>query len=258
MRNLIAGRLAVNAWQQRPSLRGASRLPRGFPDPMNAPSPRPLPRGLYALCDDSLRPELPLLQKASLLLEGGARVLQLRMKHTPLRQALEAARAVAQAAHAAGALLLVNDRVDLALLSGADGVHLGDEDLPPEDARALLGPGRLVGVTVRGAAGARAARAAGADYVGLGPVFATGTKAVPAPLLGVSRFAEEVRASPLPVVGIGGIGLANIAQVAAAGAACAAVASDALLARDVAERVRELTRAFERGAAEGSLGGSPP
>lgn len=220
---------------------------------MNAPSPRSLPRGLYALCDDSLRPELPLLHKAALLLEGGARVLQLRMKRTPLREALAAARAVAQAAHAAGALLLINDRVDLALLSGADGVHLGDEDLPPEDARALLGPGRLVGVTVRGAAGARAAREAGADYVGLGPVFATGTKVVPAPVLGPARFAEEVRASVLPVVGIGGIGLTNIAEVAAAGAACAAVASDALLARDVAERVRALTRAFERGAAGASL-----
>ena len=225
---------------------------------MNAPSSRALPRGLYALCDDSLRPELPLVQKAALLLEGGARVLQLRMKRTPVREALEAARAVARAAHAVGALLLINDRVDLALLSGADGVHLGDEDLPPGEARALLGPGRLIGVTVRGAAGARVAQAAGADYVGLGPVFATGTKVVPAPVLGLARFAEEVRASVLPVVGIGGVGLENIAQVAAAGAACAAVASDALLARDVAERVRALTRAFERGAMGTSLGRSTP
>jgi thiamine-phosphate pyrophosphorylase len=225
---------------------------------MNAPLPPALPRGLYALCDDSLRPELPLADKAALLLQGGARVLQLRMKRTPLREALEAARAVAQACHRAGALLLVNDRVDLALLSGADGVHVGDEDLPPAEARALLGPGRLVGVTVRDAAGAARALAAGADHVGLGPVFATGTKVVAAPTLGLARLAEEVRASPLPVVAIGGVGLANIEGVAAAGAHCAAVASDALLARDVAERVRALTRAFDRGLAGARVGGSRP
>jgi thiamine-phosphate pyrophosphorylase len=225
---------------------------------MNAPLPCLLPRGLYALCDDSLRPELSLPDKAGLLLAGGARVLQLRMKRTPLREALAAARAIVEAAHAAGALVLLNDRVDLALLSGADGVHVGDEDLPPEAARALLGPGRLVGVTVRGAAGARAAQAAGADYVGLGPVFATRTKAVPAPQLGLARLAEEVRASPLPVVAIGGLGLENIAQVAAAGAHGAAVASDALLARDVAERVRALRDAFDRGAREARVGGATP
>ncbi|MBF5042642.1 thiamine phosphate synthase [Aggregicoccus sp. 17bor-14] len=225
---------------------------------MNAPPPPTLPRGLYALCDDSLRPELPLPEKAALLLQGGARVLQLRMKHTPLREGLAAARAIAQACERAGALLIVNDRVDLALLSGAHGVHVGDEDLPPEAARALLGPTRLVGVTVRSAEGARAARAAGADYVGLGPVFATRTKAVPAPVLGLTRLAEEVRASPLPVVAIGGVGLENIADVARAGAHCAAVASDALLARDVAERVGALASAFDRGALAASLARSRP
>lgn len=225
---------------------------------MNAPARPPLPRGLFALCDDSLRPELPLADKAARLLEGGARLLQLRMKHTPLREALAAARAVVRAAHASGALVLVNDRVDLALLSGADGVHVGEEDLPPEAARALLGPARLVGVTVRSAEGARAARAAGADHVGLGPVFATRTKAVAAPALGLARLAEEVRASPLPVVAIGGVGLANIAEVAAAGAHCAAVASDALLARDVAEQVRALIAAFDRGLAAARVGRSSP
>ena len=190
---------------------------------MNAPVHPRLPRGPYLLCDDTVRPEWSLEEKAARLLAGGARVLQLRMKRTPLREALVAARAVVAACRRVDALCLVNDRVDLALLAGADGVHVGDEDLPPEAARELLGAGRVLGVTVRDAAMARAAREAGADYVGLGPIFGTTTKQVPAPVLGLTRFAEVVRDCPLPVVGIGGVGLSNIAEVADAGAYCAAV-----------------------------------
>ncbi|HYH95492.1 thiamine phosphate synthase [Hyalangium sp.] len=224
---------------------------------MNAPDHPLLPRGPYLLCDDTVRPELPLGEKAARLLAGGARILQLRMKRTPPRDALAAAREVVAACRRAGALCLLNDRVDLALLAGADGVHVGDEDLPPEAARELLGARRLVGVTVRDAAGARVAKEAGADYVGVGPVFGTTTKQVAAPVLGVGGFAAVVRDSPLPVVGIGGVGLANIAQVAAAGAHGAAVASDVLLAEDMAERVRRLLAAFDMGVRGASLAGSP-
>ncbi|MCY1021456.1 thiamine phosphate synthase [Pyxidicoccus sp. MSG2] len=216
---------------------------------MNAPPRSMLPRGPYLLCDDTVLPEVPLVDKAARLVAGGARVVQLRMKRTPPREALVAAREVAALCRRAGALCLLNDRVDLALLAGADGVHVGDEDLPPEAARELLGPGRLVGVTVRGVEGARAAREAGADYVGVGPLFGTTTKQVAAPVLGLEAFAAVVKGSPLPVVGIGGVGLANIARVAAAGAHGAAVVSDALLAGDIAERVRQLVAAFERGGA---------
>ncbi|NOK00631.1 MULTISPECIES: thiamine phosphate synthase [Myxococcus] len=214
---------------------------------MNAPSRPHLPRGPYLLCDDSVLPEISLVDKAARLVAGGARVVQLRMKRTSVREALAATRQVVALCRREGALCLVNDRVDLALLADADGVHVGDEDVPAEDARALLGPGRLVGVTVRDVVGARAAQAAGADYVGLGPVFPTSTKQVPAPVLGLDAFASVVRDSPLPVVGIGGVGLVNIASVAAAGAHCAAVVSDALLAVDITERVRRLVAAFEQG-----------
>lgn len=207
------------------------------------------------LCDDSLRPEWPLEDKAAHLLAGGARVVQLRMKRTPLRQALAAARAVVAACRRAGAVCLVNDRVDLALLSGAHGVHVGEEDLPAEEARALLGPEGLVGVTVRSLADVDAARDAGADYVGLGPVFGTTTKQVNAPVLGLDAFATVVRASPLPVVGIGGVKLENIAALAATGAHGGAVASDALLAEDVPGRVRLLRAAFDRSAGGTSLAG---
>ncbi|MFB1484954.1 thiamine phosphate synthase [Corallococcus sp. RDP092CA] len=212
---------------------------------MNVSSRPPLPPGPYLLCDDSLRPELSLVDKAGRLLEGGARILQLRMKHTPPREALAAARAVVALCRRAGAVCLLNDRVDLALLADAHGVHVGDEDLPPEAARELLGPGRYVGVTARGAEGAKAARAAGADYVGVGPLFGTTTKVVSAPVLGLEAFRRVVAESPLPVVGIGGVGLSNIASVAATGAHGAAVVSDALLAQDIAGRVRQLAAAFD-------------
>lgn len=218
---------------------------------MNAP-PRPLlPPGPYLLCDDTVRVDVPLVLKAERMLAGGARVVQLRMKRTPMREALAVARQVASLCRRAGAVCLLNDRVDLALLADADGVHVGDEDLPPEAARALLGPGRLVGVTVRDVAGAKAAREAGADYVGVGPVFGTTTKQVPAPVLGLEGLARVVKGSPLPVVGIGGVGLENVASVAATGAHGAAVVSDVLLAQDIAERVRLLTGAFERGRVGG-------
>lgn len=224
---------------------------------MNVPARPMLPRGLYLLCDDTVLSSLSLGEKARRLLAGGARILQLRMKRTPPREALAAAREVVAACRHAGALCLLNDRVDLALLSGADGVHVGDEDLPPEAARELLGPARLVGVTVRNATGARAAKEAGADYVGVGPVFGTTTKQVPAPVLGLEGFAAVVRDSPLPVVGIGGVGLANIGKVAVAGAHGAAVVSDALLAEDIAERVRALLAAFDTGIRGNTLAGAP-
>lgn len=209
--------------------------------------PHPLPSGIYGLCDDTVRPDLPIERQAALLLEGGLRVLQLRLKRAGAREAVAACRAAAALCRAQGALCLVNDRVDWALLSGADGVHVGDEDLPPEDARRLLGPERVVGVTARDAAMARAAAAAGADYAGVGPVFATSTKQVNAPVLGLERLSAIARESPLPVVAISGVGLSNVAEVAAAGAQMAAVVSDLLRAQDIPARARALRERFESG-----------
>ncbi len=210
---------------------------------MNALQPLALPRGLYALCDDGVRPQLPLVAKVEALLRGGVRVLQLRLKRTPDRDALQAVREAAARCRAAGCVCLVNDRVDWALAGGADGVHLGDEDLPPEEARAILGPSAVIGVTVRDLQSARAAHAAGASYVGLGPIFPTSTKQVAHAPLGLSMLAEVCRAAPLPVVAISGIGQANIKAVAAAGAHGAAVLSG-LYEGDVTAAARALAEAF--------------
>lgn len=220
---------------------------------MNAPDSPRLPGGLYALCDDGVRPDLSIEEKARRLLDGGVRVLQLRLKRTPVPRALHLAREVVRQCRQRGAVCLINDRVDWALLSGAHGVHVGDEDLPPEDARTLLGPGLLVGVTVRSLERAKQAKQAGADYVGLGPIFATSTKTVDAQVLGLEALARVAAESPLPVVAIAGIGLANIEQVAEAGAHGAAVLSDLLAAPEIGERARALAEAFERGRRRRSL-----
>lgn len=215
----------------------------------------PFPRGLYAVCDDSVRPELPLEDKAARLLDGGARVIQLRLKRTPMRDAVGVARSLNALCRERGAVLLINDRVDLCLLSGAHGVHLGDEDLPVPEARGLLPKDAIVGATVRDLEGARRAVAEGADYAGIGPVFLTTTKTVNAAPLGLDGLREIAAQSPLPLVAISGITLGNIAEVAATGVHNAAVISDALCAEDIAQRASALQQAFLAGAS-GKVGGT--
>jgi len=179
-----------------------------------------LPRGLYALYDDSY-PERVLDAVG-----GGALTVQLRLKHTPDREALKLARTL----KARVPVLVINDRVDLALLAGC-GVHVGHDDLPVAEARRVLGPGALIGATCRTLEEVERAAAGGADYAGVGPVFASRLKSLPHPLLGVEGLAGICRQSPLPVVAISGIDATNIASVASAGAHAAAVSS-AIFASD--------------------------
>lgn len=204
-----------------------------------------LPSGLYALIDDSVRTDLTMLQKARAVIGAGVVVLQLRLEKTADRPALELIRQVV--AEAILTKVIVNDRVDLALLGGAHGVHLGADDLPVGLARKLLGPHALIGATTRSLAQIEQALDEGADHVGLGPIFATRTKQVDHPPMGVAAFCEIVARSPLPVVGIAGITLETIGEVARAGAHAAAVAGDLLKAGDVTTRARQLSAAFEVG-----------
>lgn len=206
--------------------------------------PHKLPRGLYALLDDSVRAELPMIEKARAVIDAEVRVLQLRLEKTPDRAALALIREVVALAAPRGVKVIVNDRVDLALASRAHGVHLGDEDLPVDVARRLLGAEALIGATTRSLEDIERARALGADHVGLGPLFSTRTKELAHPPMGLEAFARIVAASPLPVVGIAGISLATIGGVAAAGAWGAAVAGDLLQAEDLVSRARALQGAF--------------
>jgi thiamine-phosphate pyrophosphorylase len=195
-------------------------------------------RGLYAIAS---RPE-----EARGAIAGGASVVQVRVKDLPSGEVLRIAREIVAAA-AGRALVLVNDRADLALLSGADGVHVGDEDLPTAEARRLLGPDLLVGRTARSLAEARAAVADGADHVGFGPIFASRSKALAVPPRGLEALREVAAGLGAPVVAIGGIALGTIGEVARAGAACAAVIDAVFGAGDPTENARRLADAVEAG-----------
>jgi thiamine-phosphate pyrophosphorylase len=199
-------------------------------------------RGLYAIVGD----DAP-VARAEAAIAGGAAAVQVRMKRAPAGEILEVARRIV-AASAGRALVLVNDRPDVALLAGADGVHVGDEDLPPAEIRALVGPGLLVGRTSRTLEAARAAIAEGADHVGFGPIFPSATKPLPGvEPRGLAALAAACAGLDAPVVAISGIDLSNVADVAAAGAACAAVAGDLCAGDDVAARAAALARAFAEG-----------
>lgn len=205
-------------------------------------------RGLYAIVDGSAaRPPLLLVQA---FLRGGAGVVQLRLKALPARDLLEVAREAAAICRQRGALLLVNDRPDVARAAGADGAHLGQDDLPVEAAREVLGEDALIGVSTHSDAEIDRALASGADYLGFGPVFETRSKpgAPLPPPHGLSGLERAVRrAAPTPVVAIGGLTAGSAAAVARAGAACAAAMGELCQAADPESAARAVAEAFARG-----------
>lgn len=177
-------------------------------------------------------------------LRGGAPAIQLRMKDASARQMAEAARAVLAETRAAGALLFINDRVDVAVAVQADGAHVGQDDLPVAGARRVAPPGFLLGVSAETVELARAAQADGADYVGVGPVYTTGSKADAGDAVGTERIAQIAAAVRIPVVGIGGITAGNAPPVLSAGAAGVAVISAVMRAPDTEAAVRALLTPF--------------
>ena len=181
---------------------------------------------------------------AGALVDGGARIVQLRMKGADAAAQLAIARLLVPWCRARGVTFIVNDRVDVALAAGADGVHLGQDDLPLAAARALVPSGFFIGVSTHDEAQARAA--ASADYIGFGPCFTTSSKHNPDPVVGLERLARVCAASPIPVVAIGGITLDTIAAVAAAGASAAAVIRAVNAAPDVTAAARTVAAAFAR------------
>ena len=155
-------------------------------------------------------------------LAGGAQIIQLREKSMNDRTLLETARDLREMTRAAGALLIVNDRPDIALLAEADGVHLGEEDLPVHKARRILGPAALIGVSTHNLEQVRAAMLEGANYIGVGPTFPSQTKEFGA-LAGLEFVRQAVIATTLPAFVLGGITPANLPQVIEAGARRVAV-----------------------------------
>ena len=203
-----------------------------------------LPPGAYAIADGSAG--RPLLDLVEAFVRGGAAVVQLRMKATGDRlpatgELLEVARQ-ARKACAGKCLFIVNDRPDVARLAEADGVHLGQEDLPLEEARRIVGPKLLIGISTHSDAEIDAAQ--GADYIGFGPIFATRSKpgAPLPPPHGIEGLRRAVQRSNVPVVAIGGITAENVQAVYSAGARCAAAIAYICNAADPAAAVRSLGR----------------
>ena len=185
-----------------------------------------LPR-LYPILDTAtlLRRGFPAGKAAEAMIEGGARILQFRHKGRYSRAVFSEAERVADLCRRARVTFLIDDRVDIALLLDA-GVHVGQDDLPPEDARKLLGPGRILGFSTHNAAQLELAAPEPVDYLAIGPIFGTASKDRPDPLLGLDtlRFIRPLAAKPL--VAIGGITRENAQAVLDAGAASVAVIAD--------------------------------
>lgn len=201
---------------------------------------------LYAVLDAEVAAAhgwtLPALARA--VLAGGARLLQVRAKTLPSGELLAISRSVVAEAAAAGAVVIVNDRADVALAAGASGVHVGQDDLSPSDARRIVGPERLVGISTHTSAQVAAACDSDADYIAVGPVFGTRTKQTGYDPVGLERVGEAA-ATGRPVVAIGGITLGNAASVLAAGATSVAVISDLLAGGDPEARTRALVERLE-------------
>ena len=172
-------------------------------------------------------------------------MVQYREKAAPSRTMIEEARELGRRCRAAGVPFIVNDRVDVALAVDADGVHVGQDDMPAALARRLLGPHRILGVSAVNPEEARRAEADGADYIGASPVFSTPTKTDAPPAMGVEGLRLLVQAVRIPVVGIGGLNAGNAASMIEAGAAGVAVVSALLAAQDVEEAAREMRRILD-------------
>jgi len=196
-----------------------------------------IPSRFYAMIDPAGGHEPVAL--ARILVQAGARILQLRLKDAGAREFLAAARAINEICRAGGAILIVNDRVDIAILSEAHGVHLGQTDLPLDAARRMMGQDRIIGVSTHTVAQAVAAEAGGADYIGFGAIYSGGLKNVKN-AQGLERLAEVRQAVQIPIVAIGGITEATMLAVIASGADAAAIITDVVRAPDIGAKVAAL------------------
>jgi thiamine-phosphate pyrophosphorylase len=204
------------------------------------------PSPLYAIADPCGRSDSDVVALGRALLAGGAQLVQLRWKDAPAGRLLEAASALRVATREAGAILVVNDRVDVALAVGADAVHLGQDDLPLGAARLLAGARLAIGVSTHDVRQAEAAAGQGADYVAFGPVYETATKATGYTPRGLELLAAVRAAVDIPLVAIGGIRAANAAEPLAAGADAVAMISDLALAPEPAAAVRAVLAVLSR------------
>lgn len=208
-----------------------------------------LPRlRLHVLTDHQWSRGRDIVTVATAALDGGATIIQLRDKTASTRVLIEEGLTLRTLTREHGALLIINDRVDVALAVEADGAHVGQEDMPATLARQLLGPQRILGVSAANIEEAGAAIAAGADYLGVGPIFPSPGKADAGPATGLHLLTEIAACYPTPLVAIGGITAENATEVMQAGAAGVAVITAVVYAEDIAGAAHQLCQAVKRGS----------
>jgi thiamine-phosphate pyrophosphorylase len=196
---------------------------------------------------DPLAP-LGMLEATEAAIRGGATAVQVRWKDGSARDVLDLCRRLRESTHSRGVLLLVNDRVDIALAAGADGAHLGADDLPLAAARGIVPPGFILGQSVDTAEEARSAERAGASYIGLGPVFPTSSKSDTGGVVGEIGVAEVRASVRIPLVGIGGIDARRAPDVLRSGADGVAVIGAVMHAEDPESATRDLLRVIATAA----------
>jgi thiamine-phosphate pyrophosphorylase len=202
-----------------------------------------LPR-LYVILDAALL-TVPETECAQELAGAGVRLLQYRDKRATVRELFESSKRLSSLLIPQGITFVVNDRADVASAAEASGVHVGQEDLRAEAARSVIGTGKLLGVSTHNLDQFKHATATSADYVAIGPVFSTSTKANPDAVVGIELIRRVRPLTDKPIVAIGGITLERAAEVFQAGADSVAVISDILLAPDPGQRARQYIELLE-------------
>jgi thiamine-phosphate pyrophosphorylase len=202
-------------------------------DPMTrSPDLLVLPR-LYAIVDPAQAGGRSMVEVAEALLAAGVRLIQLRDKHASSLELYESGVRVRECVHKAAGIFILNDRADIARAVDADGVHLGQDDIPPDAARLIMGEGKLIGYSAHNPEQVREAEQSVADYVAFGPIFPTASKDKPDPVVGLEGLAEARKLARKPLVAIGGISIENARAVIGAGADSVAVIRGLIGAADI-------------------------
>ena len=201
---------------------------------------------IYALTDSKFARGRSVEEQARALLGAGVKILQYREKHATREVMLEECRLLARLCREAGACFIVNDHIDLAMAVDADGVHVGQGDMPMAEVRRLVGPEKIIGLSTHSPAQAEKAVRDGADYIGVGPIFATQTKEDVTDPVGFEYLEWVVENCPLPFVAIGGIKEHNVGELVKRGCTCCALVSELVGADDIAAKVAAVREAMKR------------
>lgn len=206
-----------------------------------------LPKGIYGITAERFSNNRSNIEVVKQMIESGIKIIQYREKRhlKNYNEILEECLAIRELTKNSGVIFIINDFVDIALLVDADGVHVGQEDLPVSAVRALLGPDKIIGLSTHSPEEAKGAEEQGADYIGVGPIFATQTKDDVCAPVGLTYLEHVASNSPLPFVAIGGIKLHNIEEVVSKGAISICLVTEIVGADDIEKTVSDLHRAMK-------------